>query len=88
MKALVQVTEIAGEGLEALLGQNVLLMCANYFYTGKLVGVNTDFVKLENPFIVYETGPWSAPKYQDAQALNAKEWYVTRASIESYGLSK
>ena len=25
--------------LEALLGENVLLMCANYFYAGKLVGV-------------------------------------------------
>jgi hypothetical protein len=88
MKKLVTVEEVQGEGLEALMGENVLLMCANYFYTGKLVGVNTDFVKLEKPSIVYETGAWSTDGYQDSQRLNADEWYVTRSAIESYGVSK
>jgi len=88
MKKLVTVEQIEGEGLEALLGENVLLMCSSYFYTGKLIGVNADFVKLESPTIVYETGKWSSPGYADAQPLHAKEWYVTRHSIESYGLSK
>src|SRR5208282_5297819 len=56
MKQIVTVTEVEGEGLEALLGQNVLLFCLNYIYTGKLVGVNSTFVKLEGAKIVYETG--------------------------------
>lgn len=37
MKKLVE--EVSGEGLEKLLGERVLIMCANYFYTGKLVAV-------------------------------------------------
>jgi len=86
MKKLVEVTE--GEGLMALMGQNVLLMCANYFYTGKLVGVNADFVQLENPAIVYETGKWDGNSYADVQRLHAKLWYVKTAAIESFGVSK
>jgi hypothetical protein len=34
------------EGLEALLGEQVVLLCACYIYSGKLVGVNTSCVKL------------------------------------------
>ena len=37
------------EGLEALLGKRVLLMCANYFYSGVLIGVNKACVKLRRP---------------------------------------
>lgn len=88
MKKIVSVAEIEGEGLEALLGENVLLLCANYFYTGKLIGVNTDCVMLESPSIVYETGPWSDKHYKDAQGLPVKQWYVQRSMIESFGLSK
>ena len=88
MKKLVEVTEVEGEGLVALMGQNVLLMCANYFYTGKLVGVNADFVQLEKPSIVYETGKWGCNGYADSQQLHAKLWYVKTAAIESFGVSK
>ena len=34
------VDDVDGEGLEKFLGEKVLLMCSNYFYTGKLIGVN------------------------------------------------
>ncbi len=88
MKKLVSVTEVEGEGLESLLDQQVLLLCANYFYTGKLVGVNTTFVKLEDPAIVYETGPFSDKGYKDAQKLHVKEFYVQTAAIEAFGVSK
>ena len=66
MKQIVTVTEVDGEGLDALLGQNVMLFCMNYIYAGKLVGVNDKFVKLENCSIVYETGAFtgSAPGYK------------------------
>jgi hypothetical protein len=86
MKRIVEETEIAG--LEALLGENVLLMCANYFYAGKLVGVNTSCVELSDPAIVYQTGEWSAKAYADIQKLHAKKWYVSTSAIESYGVSK
>ena len=88
MKQVVTVTEVAGEGLEALLNQNVVLFCLNYIYTGKLVGVNDTFVKLENPAIVYETGAFNTPGYKDSQPLHTKEFYVQTAAIESFGVSK
>lgn len=85
MKKIVEVTEVSGEGLEALMGENVLLMCANYFYHGKLTGMNSDCVLLENPGIVYETGEWGSKTFKDRQPLGVNKWYVTRSSIESYG---
>ena len=88
MKKLVEVTEVDGEGLDKLLGENVLLMCANYFYAGKLIGVNEDFVLLGEPSIVYETGAWSVTNYADAQRMHVSEWYVRRDAVESYGLGK
>jgi hypothetical protein len=88
MKKIVEVTEVSGEGLEALLGQNVLLFCLNYIYTGKLAVVNSDCVLLEEPSIVYETGAFSAKQYGDVQRLHADKWYVQRAAIESFGVAK
>lgn len=83
MKMLI--TENEKEGLLALIGQQVTLMCANYFYTGKLVGVNKTCVKLEDPAIVYETGEWTLAKYKDSQKMNVQFWYVRLSAIESFG---
>ncbi len=88
MKVIQTVTEVSGEGLEALLGKKVTLFCANYFYTGILLGVNSHDVKLGDPAIVYETGNFSDAQYKDAQPLQVKEWYVRIAAIESYGVLK
>ena len=88
MKKLVTTTEVEGAGLMSLMGERVLLMCANYFYTGKLTGVNNDFVELEDPAIVYETGQWSAAKYEDVQKLHTKLFYVRIPAIEAFGVSK
>ncbi len=87
MKKLVEVTEVEGEGLMALMGQTVTIMCMNYFYTGKLIGVNDKFIKLENPSIVYDTGPFTNKTWQDAQRL-PNDWYVQVCSIESFGILK
>jgi len=84
-KPMAEVIEVPDEGLVSLLGRAVLLMCANYFYTGKLVGVNDTCVELEDPAIVYETGTWDKDEWADAQKLRAKVWYVQVTSIESYG---
>ena len=87
MKALVQVSEVEGEGLIGLLGERVTLFCMNYIYTGKLVGVNDTFVKLEAAAIVYETGELNTKTWKDAQPLpNAA--YVQRAAIEMFTVLK
>ena len=88
MKKVVSVTEVEGEGLESLLGERVLLLCANYFYTGTLTGVNATCVCLEDPAIVYETGAWDAKTYKDVQPLHVKTFYVQTHMIESFGVSK
>lgn len=88
MKKLVQVEQVDGEGLEVFLGERVLLMCAGYFYEGKLIGVNDTFVKLDDAAIVYSTGAWSDKNYSDIQKFHTKEWYVQRGLIEAFGKSK
>ena len=88
MKKIVSVAEVDGEGLEALLGERVLLLCMNYFYEGKLVGVNSDVVRLDDPHIVYETGPWSDAGYKDRQKLPMPALYVRIGCIEAFGGSK
>ena len=88
MRKLIQVQEIDGEGLESFLGERILIMCAGYFYEGKLIGVNSTFVKLEDPSIVYTTGVWTDKAYSDIQKMGQKEWYISTSLIESFGKSK
>ena len=59
MYKIANVVDVEGEGLVSLLEQRVTLYCMNYIYTGKLVGVNSTFVKLEDAEIVYETGDFA-----------------------------
>ena len=81
-------TEVSG--FKALLGENVMVFCANYIYTGKLSGVNETCIALSDPRIVYETGPFSEKKFKDAQSLNTpnNEWYIQMSAIESFGPTK
>lgn len=88
MKKLVTVTEVDGEGLDAFLGQKILLFCLNYIYAGTLSGVNDTFVKLDDAYLVYETGAFSDKTYRDAQKLPGNAWYVQRNAIESFGQGK
>ena len=87
MKQLVKVEEVEAEGLMGLLGQRVTLFCGVYIYTGKLVGVNTSFVKLSQASIVYETGEFTSKTWKDAQLL-PNDWYVQTQAIESFGILK
>ena len=81
------VKKVSEEGLEKLLGETVTLFCMNYIYTGQLLGVNASCVLLGEAKIVYETGALNTTTWKDAQSLPG-EWYVQRASIESFGLLK
>lgn len=87
MKKIANVVEVAGEGLESLLEETVTFFCVNYIYTGKLTGVNSTFVKLESPKIVYETGAFSDKAWKDAQALPGTI-YIQTAAIEAFGIVK
>lgn len=87
MKKLVKVEEVDGEGLLGLMGERVTLFCMSYIYTGKLVGVNDKFCKLEDAKVVYETGPFDKKDWTDAQSL-PNDWYVQLSSVESYGVLK
>jgi len=82
-----KIVEVSDEGLEGLMGEVVTLFCMNYFYTGKLVGVNATCVMLEDPSIIYETGEWSSKDWADAQKLPGS-LYVQCNSIESFGVMK
>jgi hypothetical protein len=86
MKMKVLVNEVENEGLDSLLGQTVTLWCGVYIYTGKLVGVNSTCVKLEDAKIVYETGEFTSKTWKVAQSLSTDSWYVQVQAIESFGV--
>jgi len=81
------VEEVTDEGLNKLIGGRVTLFCMNYFYTGKLSGVNETDVLLTDASIVYETGLLNTLDWKDAQKL-PNDWYVRISAIESYGVLK
>lgn len=87
MNKLVNVQEVEGEGLVALLGEKVILFCMNYFYAGTLVGVNSDCVLLEDGGIVYETGSFADKAWKDLQKIPGP-LYVRIASIEAFAKGK
>lgn len=67
-------------------GKHVILFCSNYIYTGILVSLTHDTVVLSEPYIVYETGPFDAPKWKDAQRLPVDEHRIERSALESMGV--
>lgn len=87
MKILKEISEEENEGFVKLMGERVTLMCANYFYTGKLIGVNDTCLKLVDGGIVYETGSWDSEDWTDYQAIPG-DIYIRVSFIESYGVRK
>ncbi len=82
------VTEVEKEGFESLLGESVLIFCANYIYAGRLTGINDVCILLEDASVVYETGSFKEAGYKDAQPLPSKKWYIALTAIESFGVGK
>ncbi len=85
MKNNVDMVKANCDGLAGLEGEEVFLLCANYFYAGTLAGVNQEAgcLCLENARIVYETGQWSDAQWKDAQKIGQR-LFVQLASIESF----
>ena len=86
MRRIVETT--ATDGLESLMGEQVLLLCGNYFYAGKLIGVNKTCVALDGASIVYETGEWSAKSWKDSQSMGPGETFVRIQWIEAFRRGK
>ena len=82
------ITEVENEGLEKLLGETVTLFCMNYFYNGKLMGVNHTCVLITEPKIIYETGKFTDSSWKDAQSMGVDELYIQKAAIESFAKTK
>ena len=87
MKKLVKVQEVEGEGMVGLMGEQITVMCMNYFYTGKLIGINESCILLSDAAVVFDTGAFDSPEWADAQKLGS-DWYVQLTSIESFGILK
>ena len=83
MKKMVKVEEVEGEGLIGLLGEQVILFCLNYIYTGTLSGVNTTCIKLDNPKIVFDTGAFNSTSFATAESL-PNSLYIQTGAIESF----
>jgi hypothetical protein len=83
-----RLAEYEDAGLVSLMGETITCLCMNYFYTGKLTGINGDCIELTDPSIVYETGKWSEKKWADAQALPTARIFIMKSSIEAYGVLK
>jgi len=71
-------------GLMTLLGEKVFLICLNYFYVGKLTGVNGTELELEDAGIVYATGEWTAKSWNTFEKLPTDKVYVKLEAVESY----
>ena len=83
----IPVIEMENDGFNSLLGETITVFCAIYIYTGKLVGVSSSYIKLENPKIVYETGPFDTKDWKVAQAL-PNDVFIMLGMIESFGIIK
>ncbi len=88
MKKIVNVTEVEREGLVGLLGEHVLIYAMSYIYSGKLSGVNSECILLEDAKIVYETGAFDKAGYTDAQSLPKGKIYIMKRNIEAFGMGK
>lgn len=85
MKRIVETQE---SGLDSLMGEVVTFFCCRYIYAGKLIGVSETCVELEDPKIVYETGPFDEKEWKDAQSLPNKTFFISLNAVESFGLMK
>ena len=88
MKKIVNVVETNETAFEQIMGEYVTILCLNYIYHGKLIGVNDENILLGEPKIVYETGKFTDSGFKDAQSLGCDEFFIQKGTIESFGILK
>jgi hypothetical protein len=74
------------DGYSELIGKNITVFCCRYTYYGKLIEEGKNFIKLQNPNKVYETGCFTEKKFKDIQSLNTKTFSINKDSVESFGI--
>ncbi len=89
MRSRADMSTAACDGLPGLVGERIVLLCANYIYEGILVGLNGDLgcCVLDDASIVYETGAWSAATWKNAEKMGDGH-FVQLVSIESFRRGK
>ena len=70
--------------ISGFMGQRLMFFCRNFVYVGIVAHVGEDFVALNEPYVVFETGALTDKKFKDAQPL-PHEWHVPFASCEGFG---
>jgi hypothetical protein len=84
MRRLVETNESA---LDSLAGKIITCFCVNYFYTGRLIAINENWIELENPKKIFETGSYSDSNWRDAESL-PHNIFVNISAIEAMGIVK
>ena len=79
-------SEVINSSIYTLLGENIIVFCRNYIYSGKLIGVDSDYIILGDARIVYDTGPLCGNTFTNAQSLPS-QWFIQLSTVESYGIS-
>jgi len=87
MKKLVNLVESNETALESLAGEVVTFYCVNYFYSGKLVGINDTCVELENPRVIFDTGSYKEKNWKVAEKL-PNNIFVQLSAVEMFGIVK
>lgn len=82
MKKIIEID--TRQELEEYLGKQLFVFCGTYFYTGKLIAINDNFLILKDPHIVYETGEWGNKSWNDCQKLPTSELCIRLNSMEAY----
>jgi hypothetical protein len=83
MRVLETIKEVENEGWLALIGKKVFIQAGNYFYVGKLVGVNGSLVKLTDASLVFETGNYGDKTWKTAQKL-PNDIYINTNWVEAF----
>ncbi len=66
-------------------GKEILVFGMKYHYSGVLYQVAHDVIILADPYIVYETGPFTDKKWANAEKLPMTHLTIERGAIESRG---
>ena len=77
-------TKAVGVGVAQFMGKSILLKCMNYFYFGKIIGVDAFGATVQDCYVVFETGAFDAAQFKDAQKIGDR-FVIALQSIEAFG---